>query len=361
MIEDLGFVQVDTVNAVCRAHHHILHARNQTYREPMLPPLLERDRALFEHWTHDASIIPMAWYSHWHHRFEKFRHKFERQKGWRERVGSRETLDEVLKHIQDEGPVSTSDFAGKSERTGPWWGWSPHKSALEYLWFTGELAIAGREGFRKIYDLTERVIPEAARAEGRSEHEAHVDWACRTAMQRLIIATPPEIAAFWEAISGAEAKAWCQAQLGEHLTEVEVECHDGSLRKAYALADIEARLAEAAAPPGRVRLINPFDPAIRDRKRLDYLFGFYYRIEIYVPAPKRQYGYYVFPLLEGDRFIGRMDLKADRKADTLRVQGFWPEPKVRLGGGRLARIEAELERCARLAGVSAVDRGPLAA
>ena len=359
-IVDLGFVQIDSVNAVCRAHHHILHARNQTYREPMLAPLLERDRALFEHWTHDASIIPMAWYPHWHHRFERLRKRFDSRKGWRERMGDGRTLEEVRRHIEAEGPVSTADFAEKSERTGPWWGWSRHKAALEYLWFTGELATARREGFRKIYDLTERVIPEHARARGPSDEEVHLDWACRTALERLVIASPPEIAAFWDAVSGAQARAWCQERLGEELIEVRVQCHDGKPRPAYAPIDIEARLDAAPDPPGRVRLISPFDPAVRDRKRLEYLFGFRYRIEIFVPAAKREYGYYVFPLLEGDRFIGRMDLKADRKADTLRVLGVWPEPGVRLGRDRRARIEAELQRCARFAGVGGIDRGALA-
>lgn len=357
MIENLGFVQVDTVNAVCRAHHHILHARNQGYRERMLAPLLERERRLFEHWTHDASIIPTLWYPHWHHRFDRLRKKYETSKNWAERIGTPETVEEVRRHIEAEGRVSSADFADRSERTGPWWGWSRHKAALEYLWFTGELSIAGREGFRKIYDLTERVIPEEVRAAGRSDEVEHVEWACRTALDRLVIATHGELASFWEAIGPEEAKAWCAAELGKSIVPVQIEGEDGKLRNAFAPTDIEARLEAVVDPPSRIRLINPFDPAIRDRKRLKHLFGFDYRIEIFVPAAKRQYGYYVFPLLEGDRFIGRMDLKADRKSGSLNVQGLWLEPRVKLGKDRLAKLEAELDRCARFAGLERVEPG----
>ena len=119
-----------------------------------------------------------------------------------------------------------------------------------------------------------------------------------------------------------------------------------------------AREAEAAAAPepgGRLRVLSPFDPALRDRKRAERLFGFHYRIEVFVPEAKRRYGYYVFPLLEGDRLVGRIDMKADRKAGVLNVTALWPEPGVRFGAGRSARLEAELARVARLAGVARVD------
>ena len=111
---------------------------------------------------------------------------------------------------------------------------------------------------------------------------------------------------------------------------------------------------EPPEPPGRIRVLSPFDPALRDRKRAERLFGFSYRIEVFVPAPKRKYGYYVFPLLEGGRLIGRIDMKAERDADALSVSGLWPEPGVRLSAGRMARLEAELERQRRLAGVGRV-------
>ena len=128
----------------------------------------------------------------------------------------------------------------------------------------------------------------------------------------------------------------------------------GRLRKVFAYPGIEEELADLPEPGNRVRVLSPFDPALRDRKRTERLFNFHYRIEIFVPEAKRQYGYYVFPVLEGDRLIGRIDMTANREADALGVRAFWPEAKLRMGRGRLARLEAELGRIAVFAGVSAV-------
>ncbi|MEX2517694.1 MAG: crosslink repair DNA glycosylase YcaQ family protein, partial [Paracoccaceae bacterium] len=136
------------------------------------------------------------------------------------------------------------------------------------------------------------------------------------------------------------------------LIEVEVEGADGARRRHLAAPDIMTE--EAPTPPARIRALSPFDPMIRDRKRAKRLFGFDYTIEVFVPAAKRRYGYYVFPLLESDRLIGRIDMKADRDQDALIVSRLWLEPGVRGGAGRIRRLEAELERQRRLAGVGAV-------
>ncbi|MFP3942539.1 MAG: winged helix-turn-helix domain-containing protein [Alphaproteobacteria bacterium] len=352
LIGRLGFVQLDSVKAVERAHHHILFTRNQRYRPEMLRHLLEERRTLFEHWTHDASVIPVDWYPHWHHRFRQFERRIRRNPRWREKLGGTRVIKAVRRRIEKDGPLEARDFAGESKGTGPWWGWSPHKAALEYLWFTGELAISGRAGFRKIYDLAERVLPHHT-ALPPTDREEHVDWACHTALQRLGFASPGEIAAFWDALSPDEAAAWCSREDGRAVQKVEVETTQGP-KSCFAPLDIETRLANAPEPPGRIRLVSPFDPAIRDRRRTERLFDFSYRIEIFVPAAKRQYGYYVFPLLEGDRFIARADLKVDGRTGALIVLGFWPEPGTRWGKGRLAKLDAELERCAVFAGAREV-------
>jgi uncharacterized protein YcaQ len=127
---------------------------------------------------------------------------------------------------------------------------------------------------------------------------------------------------------------------------------DGKVRPAFARPSLLEEIAAPPAPPGRLRLLSPFDPVLRNRQRTERLFGFDYRIEVFVPAPKRRYGYYVFPILEGERFTGRIDLKADRARDVLRVQGLWLEPGFKLTAARKKRLETELARQARLAGVS---------
>ncbi len=182
-IRQLGFVQVDSINTVARAHHQILFSRNATYREKHLKTLVEKDNLLFEHWTHDASIIPCELFPYWRHRFVREDARLQqRWEGW-QRAPFLHECDGVLERIAKDGPVMTRDFEGDKPSTG-WWDWHPSKTALEYLWRTGKLAIARRDGFQKVYDLAERVIPGAHHA-AEVEHHEFVDWACRSALQRL--------------------------------------------------------------------------------------------------------------------------------------------------------------------------------
>ena len=343
IIRSLGFVQVDSINTVARAHHMILFARNQTYRPAQLTRLLERERALFEHWTHDASIIPVEYYPYWRYRFERDRAML--LKRWRKarHEGFEEIFDEILAMIGRNGPTMARDIGSQRKTGRGWWDWHPEKTALEFHWRTGNLAISGRDGFQKIYDLAENVIPSKNLSELVDEG-TFVDWACRSALKRLGFATSGEIAAFWDIVTPAEASAWCENALGAgRLSEVLVEnCGDRRPTKSFAFPDLPLRCADLSVPLDRLRVLSPFDPMIRDRKRCLRLFGFDYRIEIFVPAPKRQYGYYVFPLLEGDRFVGRVDMK--HVSGTLSVSNLWLEHGVQLGKRRVAALEAELDR-----------------
>ena len=352
LIEDLGFVQVDSINTVERAHHHILFARHQTYRQASLKRLVERERALFENWTHDASIIPSAFFPYWRHRFEREKERLhKRWEKWRD-PAYRAEVDGVLDRIARDGPVLARDFEGREKPSTGWWDWHPSKTALEYLWRTGELAIARRDGFQKVYDLTERVVPDLHR-QTEVEHADFVDWACRSALSRLGFATRGEIAAFWALLSPAEVDGWIVCHRRE-LVPVIVDGADGKPRTSWALAAEAETLAEVPEPPQRLRILSPFDPALRDRARAERLFGFNYRIEVFVPEAKRQYGYYVFPVLRGERLVGRIDMKADRAADALVVRRFWPEKGVRLSRALVGALEGELDRMRRFSGVSSI-------
>jgi len=259
----------------------------------------------------------------------------------------------VLRRIADDGPCSSSDVGEDEARSsGGWWDWHPSKTALEYLWRTGHLSVTRRDGFRKVYDLTENVIPPHYLNARTSEDET-IDWACRSALDRLGFATSGELAAFWALITSDEAKSWCTAALerGE-MIEAEVEQADGRRRRSFIWPDMLDRTIPEVT--GRLRVLSPFDPALRDRKRAERLFDFFYRIEIFVPEHKRRYGYYVFPILEGDRLVGRIDMKAERNRDRLHVKALWPEPGVRFGAGRRSRLDTAIERTARLADVSTV-------
>lgn len=352
VLDGLGFVQLDSVNTFARAHDLILWSRRGQYRPAALGHALARDRAVFEHWTHDAAAIPMAFYPHWRLRFARDKHRLEtRWSEWR-RPGFTDKIDDVLRHVQDAGCCSSSDVGKDEEKgSGGWWDWHPSKTALEYLWRSGALTVTRREGFRKVYDLTERVIPEAVLAL-RPEADETIDWLCQGALDRLGFATSGEIAAFWDTVTPAEAKAWCAAALADgRVIVVDVQGVDGTLRRSFARPDVMDVVPDVV--PGRVRIVSPFDPALRDRKRAERLFGFRYRIEIFVPEAKRQYGYYVFPVMEGDALIGRIDMK--RSGDVLEVRAFWPEAGVRMGSGRLTRVQAALDRAARFGGCSDVE------
>ena len=355
LIARIGFVQVDSITTVERAHHMILAARRASYRPEALKRLLERDRALFEHWTHDASILPVALFPVWQLRFardaERLRDNWAR---WF-REGYEAKFDGILNRIAADGPVTSSDVGeGEARGKGGWWDWHPSKTALEWLWRTGKLQITRRDGFQKVYDLTERVIPQAYRLPCPPV-DAVVDWACSSALDRLGFATPGEICAYWNAVTPQEARDWCKAELAMgRVIEIAVESADGSHRHSLARPEVLATAAAASEPPARMRVLSPFDPALRDRARAERLFGFHYRIEVFVPEAQRRYGYYVFPLLEGARLVGRIDMKARREAGVLQVRALWPEAGVRFGAGRLARLEAELDRMARFAGCDRV-------
>ena len=356
MLQDLTFVQLDSINTVSRAHHMILHARRTNYRPTALDNLLA-DRLAFEHWTHDASVIDMDNFGHWKLKFARDAVIVKaRYKNWR-RDGYEEKFNTVLKHISDHGPCCSSDV-GKDEKkgSGGWWDWHPSKTALEYLWRAGKLSVTHRQGFRKFYDLTERVIPQP-HLDARYTPEETINHACTTAVDNLGFATSGEIAAFWDLVTPTEAKQWCNAELSAgRLIEVELQTNQGKPRRSFARADVlDVPLME---PTKRIRILSPFDPALRDRKRTERLFGFHYRIEVFVPEAKRQYGYYVFPVLEGDRLIGRIDMKADRARDVMAVRAFWPEAGVKMGTGRTKALTSAIERSTGLAAVTNLEFAP---
>lgn len=353
LIHRLGFVQIDSINTVERAHHMILWARRQSYRPANLRPLLERERALFEHWTHDASAIPAEFLPYWRARFRREHPRLlAAYRSWQGEAFETH-LPAVLAHVERHGPVKGGDLGDRDRgRAGGWWAWHPEKTALEFLWRTGALAVTRREGFTKFYDVADRVYPPG---EAVSDAEL-VDFACTAALDRLGFATTGELAAFWRLATPDEAKDWGRRALASGaVTEVAVEGADGTVRRCLARPDLSDSARGLPEPPGRIRILSPFDPLLRDRNRAERLFGFDYRIEVFVPEHRRRYGYYVFPVLEGDRLIGRIDARARRAEGRLEVTAFFPEPGVRLGKGREDRLAAELDRLARLCGCDAVD------
>ncbi len=365
MVRRLGFVQVDAVSAVERAQHQILFSRNQRYRQSWLDHRVESARTLFENWTHDAAILPSEYFPYWRHCFDRFR-RFEVHPGYKRYFSgvSREEIDRVFRRIRKEGALKPRDFDPEKARFD-WAGVDGSagfpiptvaKVAMEWLWRTGKVAVTRRESRQKVYDLAERVLPEAHHTHRVSRREA-IDWVCRQALTRLGAGTPAQIAKFFLFASTEEATRWCEQGLGDDLVKVRVEHADrgSSPGAVYAIESQLASIESAPAAPRRLRLLSPFDPLIHDRQRTLRVFGFDYALEIFVPPKKRKYGYYVLPILEGERFTGRIDVKADRKKGILRVIALYWEPRIEVTPRRRAQLERELSKLASFCGVEGFE------
>ena len=293
----------------------------------------------------------MAFYPMWQRQFRRLEAKVRAWEWHRGMLGA-DGRNAIKDRIRAEGPLCTKAFDTKVKGEKKMWARPPHKLALDYMWYAGELSTSHRENFTKFYDLSERVIPDELRADTPSD-EDQVDWLCRNALERMAFGSEGDIQRFWDAVSNTEAKTWAANNQAE-LVPVEITCADRSTVSVLAPPDIEQRMATAPAPTSRLRILNPFDPVIRDRTRLKRLFGFDYTVEMFVPAAKRQWGYYVYPLLEGDRFVGRIEIKADRKAGHLNVLRLWKEPKVAWTRARADKLDAELARMARFVGLEQI-------
>src|SRR4051812_27467995 len=268
LIEKLGYVQLDPIRVVERAQHHILFARNSAYRPKQLERLQAQEQPLFfENWTHDSSLIPIAFYPYWQHRFADARKRIVK---WMERFGDKRVIATVRAYVEKNGAVRARDLLHLGGRTGPWWGWGPAKGALEFLWRTGELAVARRSGFEKVYDLAERLIPGELRDAKPSRAET-LDWACNQAIDRLGAATPKMLADFWGHASIVQAADWIAAQKkGGQLVGVVLSGASGRRNfNAVARPDIEEHLAALPASMSRLRALSPFDPLLRDRDRAE--------------------------------------------------------------------------------------------
>ncbi len=349
IIKQLGFVQLDTIQNVSRAHHHIVWSRNQNYKEFMLDDLLKAKHNIFEHFTHDASVLPVDFYPMWRRQFARKRQKLNSSNFYKTKPNNKE-MAAIKLRIKTEGALSTHAFNSKITNNKHLWARPPHKLALDYMWYCGELSTSHREKFIKFYDLTENVIPQHILEQNIPDNE-QLNWLCMAALDRLSVGTLKDIKCFWEAADITEVKAWAQHA---KLTPVKWQSYNGDWHDAFGANNIKQRIEQLKNPTQRLRIINPFDPAIRDRIRLKNIFGLDYKIEIFVPQAKRKWGYYVYPLLEGNKFIGRIDLKANRKQSVLKVLNLWQEPNIQWTEARSKKLNLELLRLAKFADLKEV-------
>lgn len=309
----MGIIQIDSVNVLVRSQELPLFARLGPHPRDLIERATQRAE-LFEYWVHEASHVPTE-----HHPLHRW--KMAQPHRWRgvDAVGRRRSLVErVYAQVRDEGPVVAGDLAERTGPKGPWWDWDDTKRALEYLFWCGRITARRRPAdFARVYDLTERVLPPAVvNAPTPSESEARKELLALAA-SHLGIATLSDLVDYHRQDT-APCRPLVRELLDEgRLTAVRVE---GWREPAYVIPSVSVpRAVEARA------LLSPFDPLVWNRARTERLFGFRYRIEIYTPAHKRVFGYYVLPILLGDELVGRLDLKAHRAERVLEVRGAFVE------------------------------------
>lgn len=351
IIKDLAFVQIDSIQNVTRAHHHIIWSRNKKYKEHMLDDLLEKKSNIFEHFTHDASVIPVEYYPIWKLQYKRLKEKIDKSKYYKN-ILDEQGKQEILNRVKNEGSLCSTDFENKISDDKKMWSKSAQKSTLDYMWYSGTLGTSHRKSFRKYYDLIENIIPSEILEKEYSLKE-QVDWLCFQALDRLSVASAKEIKDFWDVLSIKEVNEWL-LENKHNIVEVSWENSEGKYIKAYAIKDIENRIKNLRNTNSDIKIINPFDPAIRDRKRLKAIFSFEYKIEIFVPKAKRVWGYYVYPLLLGNKFIGRIELQANRKTKQMEVINFWLEDGELWDDNKQKKLEEELYSLASFVSVSEI-------
>jgi len=322
-VDRLQVLQLDSVNVFARSHYLPLFARLGAYDQNDLDALIFARRGRYtEYWAHEAAIIRRDDWPLWHWKRGALRERYTRKYAWvRENSAM---LDWLLDEIAAKGPLSSSQVEhDAAERRGPWWGWSDVKVGLEYLFAWGDLVSAGRLGFSRVYALPEQVGLGALHAQEVPRVDAQRELVLRS-VRALGVGTVGDIADYHRLKIAPTTDALRDLLSAGEIEQVEVE---GWVSGAGRL--LPAFIVPGARIPRRIEttaLLSPFDPVVWNRDRALRLFGFHYRIEIYTPAPKRQFGYYTLPVLVDDRLLGRIDLKSDRQAGVLRVQSAWVEP-----------------------------------
>lgn len=326
VMDRLGVLQIDSVNVFARSHYLPLFSRLGDYDPALLDRVfLSRTTHYVEYLAHEATFIPIADWPLWRFRMEDFRRRWADEDSWLSR--NARTVAWVQDELRSRGPLRPADLRADAPRErGTWWDWDEVKLALEHLWRTGDVAVSGRKGFERTYALAEQVIPDPIRSQEVSRADAILELT-RRAARSSGVATQSDLADYYRIRDRATIARSIAALVDEgELIPVQVRGWERGGRPLPAWRHRDAvlpRRIDAAA------LLTPFDPVVWFRERALRIFDLDYRIEIYVPAEKRRFGYYSLPVLVGDRIVARADLKADRATSTLQVQSAWWEPHAR--------------------------------
>ncbi|UCD17592.1 MAG: YcaQ family DNA glycosylase [Candidatus Zixiibacteriota bacterium] len=344
-IEMLGYIQIDTINVIQRAHHHTLWTRRPDYNAEMLHELQARDRRIFEYWGHALSYLPISDYRYYLPRMRGFDDpagKWFRSRY--EKYGH--LMKPCLKRIREEGPLGAKDFKSRPDASpGAWWDAKPEKVALELLFWRGDLMITERRRFERIYDLTERVLPRGINTCMPDNDELGRFWIHR-ALLSYGVALEKEIRSYIHGID-SEILTGSLRDTIETGAVMRVTVKGAKDKCYYALSENIRAAAGFRRKTPRLFILSPFDNCIIQRDRIRRLFGFNYALECFVPPAKREYGYFVLPILWGEEFAGRFDPKADRKKKTLIIHHFYLESDFRTTDAFYTAVAQKLWEFAR--------------
>ena len=342
IIRQMHVLQIDTINIVARSPYLVLWSRLGDYDPRWLEHLLEEGH-LFEYWSHAACFLPIDDFAYYRPAMLRRGGKDDRARRWLNEHSA--VAGRVLDYVRDNGPVRSSDFERTDGQKGSWWNWKEEKIALEYLFYVGELMIAKRHNFQRIYDLRERVLPGWDDGRLPTQEQIHQQFVLNSV--RALGVTRAEWVADYFRLKKNEALPALKALHKQgRLKQVALE---GWATPGYYHPDHEALLEQAAGgrlPRSKTTLLSPFDPIVWDRARALDLFDFDYRIECYTPEAKRKYGYFTLPILFNNAIIGRLDPKAHRKEGLFEVKALHVEPGVVVNDELVAALRGAIQSCA---------------
>lgn len=358
LVNRLELLQIDSVNVFERSHYMPAFSRLGPYDKAQLDRLTTGRQARFtEYWAHEASLLPIDVWPLFRWRMQHYRdHSARTPDAWSH--ANQPMLDWLLAELAANGPMRASEIEhDANKRSGPWWGWSDVKTALEILFRWGDVVTAGRRRFERVYALPEQVFSPQLLGQTISTADAHRELVRRSARAHGI-GTVKDFADYFRLKSAPTLVAIRELAEAGELLPVTVPGWGPGGGAGAAWLHRDARLPRAMDAQA---VLSPFDPVVWERARALRLFDFHYRIEIYTPEPKRVFGYYSLPILLGDTVVGRVDLKNDRQARVLRVQAAWAEPAAPADtAGRLAQVLRETALWQGLDEIVVVPRGNLA-
>ncbi|MFA1647434.1 MAG: winged helix-turn-helix domain-containing protein, partial [Enterobacteriaceae bacterium] len=329
-IQRMSLLQIDTINIVARSPYLVLFSRLGAYSPEWLDNALSNGE-LMEYWAHEACFLPRSDFALVRHRMrapDKMGWKYRKE--WMEQHA--EEIKALTEHIQQNGPVRSADFEHPRKGASGWWEWKPHKRHLEGLFTAGEVMVIARRNFQRVYDLTHRVMPHWDDERDMLSQSAAEAIMLENSARSLGIFRPQWLADYYRLRQPALAPLLQEWQAQQRIIPVEVESLGAMWLHSDLLPELELALAGKLTATHSA-VLSPFDPVVWDRKRAEQFFDFSYRLECYTPAPKRQYGYFVLPLLHKGQLVGRMDAKMHRKAGELEIISLYLEEGTRVNAG----------------------------